>query len=371
MRFLVSYLRLDHPGGTETYALTVAEQLERLGHDATLVTWLDGAMSARARARGLRVLLPEEVEPGAAEVIVASDGATLLALAGRNPSATRIMVMHSIEFNAQKPPQVADACQAVVVLSDRTRRHAAALAVAPRIVRLRHPVDLDRYRLLPAPRRPVGRVAIFGHVAAGAKVGAISEACRSAGLEPSVVGRSGGTATTAPEHAIGDVDAVIGIGRCALEGATARRPVYIAGPAGIDGWLRPELYDDFERDGFAGCATSRTRGISSDELMQPPSSEEVQVLYEQVTRQHDARAHAEELVGLARELGAPAGPVRGPVDEMARLVRLEFNARERADQAERRGRRRVGYLVMRHKLPRYVTAGVRSRWTRFRRRRRA
>jgi len=369
MRVLVSYLRLKHPGGTEVYALTVAEQLERLGHDATLVTWLEGAMSERARAHGVRVIAPDAVKPGAAEVIVASDAATLLALAERVPTAVRIMVMHSVEYNAQTPPQVPDACQAVVVLSDRVQRRAEALAVTPRVVRLRHPVDVDRYRLLPWPQRPPRRVALFGHIAGGARPDAFSAACRAAGLEPRVIGLPGGNATTEPEHAIGEVDMVVGIGRCALEGAAARRPVYVAGPAGIDGWLRPELYTTFERDGFCGQAMSRTDGMRPGDLADPPSPDEVQTLYEQVTQEHDARVHAEELVALARELGAPPGPVRGPVDEISRLVRLEFSARERADAAERRGRGRVAYKVMRRPLPRYIAAGIRSRFARLRKRR--
>ena len=370
MRVLVSYLRLKHPGGTEVYALTVAEQLERLGHDATLVTWLEGAMSERARARGLRVIAPDAVNPGTAEVIVASDAATLLTLAERDPTAVRIMAMHSVEYNAQTPPQLPDACQAVVVMSDRVQRRAEALAITPRVVRLRHPIDLDRYRLLPWPQRPPRRAAIFGHIAGGARPDAFAAACRSAGLEPSVVGLPGGTATTEPEQAIGQVDVVVGIGRCALEGATARRPVYVAGPAGVDGWLRPELYTTLERDGFSGQAITRTDGMLPEELADPPSPDEVQVLYEQVTRGHDARVHAEELIALARELGAPPGPVRGPVDEISRLVRLELNARERANAAERRGRRRVAYMVMRRPLPRYIAAGIRSRFRRLRKRRR-
>lgn len=371
MRILVSYLRLKHPGGTEVYALTVAEQLERLGHDAILVTWLDGPMSERARARGLRVITPEAVRPGAAELIVASDAATLLALVERVPEAGRIMVMHSTAYTAQTPPQLPDVCQAVVVLNDRVQRRAEALAITPRIARLHHPIDLDRYRLLPWPQRPPRRAAIFGHIAGGAHPDSFAAACRAAGLEPTAVGVATGTATTEPERVIGDADLVIGIGRCALEGATARRPVYVAGPAGVDGWLRPDLYATLERDGFSGQARSRTDGMLHEELADPPSRDEVQTVYEQVTREHDARVHAEQLVALARELGAPDGPVRGPLDEIARLVRLELSARERASVAERRGRGRVAHKIMRRPLPRYIAAGIRSRLRRFRKRTRS
>jgi hypothetical protein len=368
MRVLVSYLRLKHPGGTEVYALTVAEHLERLGHDATLVTWVDGPMSERARARGLRVIAPEAVEPGTADAIVASDAATLLALAGRDSAAIRIMVMHSVEFNMQTPPQLPDACQAIVAMSDRVQRRAEALAVAPRVVRLRHPIDLDRYQLLPWPQRPPRRAGIFGHIAGGTRHDSFSLACVSAGLEPIVVGRQAGTATTEPDRALAEVDIVVGIGRCALEGAAARRPVYVAGVAGVDGWLRPELYTTLERDGFTGRALPRATGVDPEELAHPPSPDEVQILYEQITREHDARVHAEQLVQLARELGAPTGPVRGPVDELARLARLELSARERADDAERRARSRVAYLVMRRELPRSIASALSIRVKRLLRR---
>lgn len=368
MRVLVSYLRLKDPGGTEVYALTVAEQLERLGHDAALVTWIEGPMSDRARARGLRVIAPDAVQCGTAELIIASDAATLLTLTARAPTAIRIMVMHSVEYNAQTPPQLQDACQAVVVLNDRVQRRAERLAVAPRVVRLRHPIDLDRYQLLPRPQRPARTIAIFGRISGGYRLDSFPAACRSAGLEPRVVGRPGGTATTEPERAIGQVDAVIGIGRCALEGAIARRPVYVAGPVGVDGWLRPELYATFERDGFSGRALSRTTGMRAEELGDPPTLDEVQTLYEQVTREHDARVHAEQLVEVARDIGSPEEPVRGCVEEISRLVRLEHNARERADAAERRGRGRVAYMATRRRLPRVIARRFSRRFTRRRRR---
>ncbi len=341
MRVLVSYLRLKDPAGTEAYALTVAEQLERLGHDAVLVTWVEGAMSERARSRGLRVITPPDVGEGSADVILANDGATLLTLALAVPGATRVMVMHSAENTAQTPPQLPGACQAVVVQSDRLQRRAAALAVETPIVRLRHPIDLERFRLLPWAQWPPRRAAIFGHIAATLGGTTIAGACRAAGLDPSPVGIQGGTATTEPEHAIGATDVVIGIGRCAVEAAAARRPVYVAGPAGIDGWLRPESYAELEADGFTGMALPRNAPAVAAELREPPPLEDVLTLYEIVTREHDARVHAEQLVVLARELGAPAGPPRGDVDEIARLIRLELGARERADAAERLGRTRV------------------------------
>jgi hypothetical protein len=343
MRFLVSFNHLEQPGGSQVYALTVAEQLERLGHDAILVTWQEGEMSTEARARGLRVIAPEAVVAGDAEAIVASDAATLLALAERDPPAVRIMVMHSSEYILQTPPQLPGACQAIVVLNENIRRRAEALAVSVPIVRLRQPVDLERYRRLTPPRRPPRRMLIFGNLPRGPRPDSMSEACRAAGLEPVVVGGPGLT-TTKPEQALDEADAVLGIGRCALEGLAARRPVYVAGPAGADGWIRAENFTALEADGFSGRGALRRDGSPNlaDDFVCAPEPEEVQILYERVVREHDAGVHAEDLVALARQLGPPDGPCPGPLAEMARLVRLELSAHKRAAAAERAIRTRTG-----------------------------
>ena len=47
-------------GGSETYALTVARELERLGHDVTLVAEELGVGAAVAGGRGIRVARLDE-----------------------------------------------------------------------------------------------------------------------------------------------------------------------------------------------------------------------------------------------------------------------------------------------------------------------
>lgn len=47
---------------------------------------------------------------------------------------------------------------------------------------------------------------------------------------------------------------MIGLGRSALEGIAAGRPVIVHGVPGADGWVTPERYPAMESDGFAGLA---------------------------------------------------------------------------------------------------------------------
>jgi hypothetical protein len=55
VRFVVSHLEMVGFGGTESYVLTVAEGLERLGHDVVIHTPQIGPSGHFARERGLRV----------------------------------------------------------------------------------------------------------------------------------------------------------------------------------------------------------------------------------------------------------------------------------------------------------------------------
>jgi hypothetical protein len=338
VRVAVAYERLEFPAGTEVYVVTIAEQLQRLGHTVTIVTPREGPMSEGARRLGLSVKHPAAVTADDAEVVVACDSAGLLELSARAPAATRIMVVHSTDYVLQTPPQLDGACDAVVVLNDRTKRFAESLAVDVPVIRLRQPIDVARYWFLAAPRRPLRRAAVFGHVPVAGVEGTAESACRAAGIEPVGIGQQADAVVLDPERLIDETDAVIGIGRCALEGMAARRPVFVAGPVGADGWIRLETFDALESDGFSGRAQGRGTIVHdlAAALVEPPPVDEVQQLYERVQRDHEARVHAEQLIALARELGATSGHVLGPATEMARLVRIELLAHEHLGVTEKR-----------------------------------
>ncbi len=177
---------------------------------------------------------------------------------------------------------------------------------------------------------------MFGTLAGGGTADAFPAAIRAAGLEPVPIG-IGGAATTEPERELARTDAVLGIGRCALEGLAARRPVLLGGPAGLDGWVTPETFDRFEADGFSGRATAAAfdPSVLTAQLAAPPDRAAVHALYERVEREHDAAAHAEQIVALARELGAPPGPAPTALEEISRLTRIELRAQGRTETAER------------------------------------
>lgn len=75
MRILLSSENFDGFGGTETYVLTVAQELERLGHQAWIYAPRGGGIAEHARAQGVRVVGQSEL-PIACDAVIAQDAAT-------------------------------------------------------------------------------------------------------------------------------------------------------------------------------------------------------------------------------------------------------------------------------------------------------
>jgi hypothetical protein len=344
MRILLSHDSCEGFGGTETYMLTVAEQLQRTGHDVSIFAVKLGPAAEEARQRGLRVFSYQGL-PESCDVVLAQDAGTCLEMSQRYPSAARIMTAHSSDYPLQCPPQLPGVCQAIVALNDRMLLWAQGLEWAPRIVRLRQPVDMDRFRLPRARRSGRRRILVLSNYPFGTRAEQIAAACEEAGWELKWL--AGGTIT--PEEQIANSDAVLGLGRSALESMAAARAALVLGPLGGDGWVTPINYSQIEGDGFVGQATARVLDRSA--LVSELSSWEPTMgnyNRDMVARHHDVRQHASELVALAREIGAPNTTPYGCEAELARLVRLEHQRTNAVYAARRESDRLVGELDQAH-----------------------
>ena len=332
MRILLSFEFLGL-GGTETYTVTVARELERLGHDAAIHSPVGGDMVPSARAAGLEVLGLDRVPP-ACDLIIAGDAATALDLGERYREAVVVFVAHSVEHMLQAPPQIADRVDAVVVLNDRVRRAVEARAWHAPVVRLRQPVDRLRFTRLSPPRPRAARVLVSTNYITGPRSELIEEACRRAELELSWVGGTS-TATPTPELAISAADVVMGLGRSVLEGMAAGRAAYVYGVLGGDGWVTPESYPAMEANGFAGTAdpdiTLDAERLAADLRRWSPGMGETNS--DLTCAHHGVHEHATALVELAEQLGGDRRREVAPVAELARLVRLQWRSAGEAQRA--------------------------------------
>lgn len=334
MRVVVSHLKFAAFAGTETYTLTVAQQLEHLGHDTTIYAPETGGMAESAVRQGVRVVSSAAKLPRSCDAVFAQDAATAYELAGRYPSAVRTCTVHSAHNSMTTPPQLEHASHIVVVLNDRLARRAANLAFCPEVVRLRQPIDLKRFNLgapVGEPRRRP-RVLMLGNYD-DLRIGMVEEAARRAGMEFNLLGAQN-RVSAAPEHAIADAEIVVSAGRGALEGMAGGRAVYIFTVAGGDGWVTPSTYPSLESDGFSGRATRETidvdRLTADLEAWKPGMGEPNRDL---AWANHDAERHANDLLELVHRLDSSPPPVPQQLDEVARLVRLEWYSSARAETA--------------------------------------
>lgn len=325
MRIVVTSHDLEL-GGTQTYALTVAEQLQRLGHEVTIHAAELGPAAEIARERGLQLAETERGLPDETDAVLAQDSMMSYRMADRYPTTPQVFRCPTELFDLQLPPQLPGIVGALMVVSDRFADRLRALAVTQEIVRLRQPVDTERFAARAAIRERPRRAILIGNYLHGERLDMLVEAWGAEGVECVRM-----DSTLPPEAAIGDADVVVAKGKTAIEGMACSRAVYLYDEFGCDGWVTPESYPAMEADNFAGQATAfiPTRASLRAAIADYDSAMGI-ANRDIVTRSHSARKHAQELAQLMAGL-APRAPLQDvPLRELARLVRVQWATESRA-----------------------------------------
>lgn len=330
MRIVLASQSLAGLGGSETYVVTVADHLQRLGHDVWLHALDHGTGSDHARSLGVRVAERPEQLPPDPEAIVVQDGAVAALLAERHPSAPQVFVAHSDVFDLQLPLGVPGLTAAVVALYDRVEQRVRAHSGAPRVVRLSQPIDVERFKPRSAlPQRP--RVALtFGNYVHGGRLELLRQACERAGLELRHVGGYGSGTTSDPAGVLNEADVVFGKARVVLEAMACGRAVYVFDHNGAEGWVTDADRGALAADNFGG--QSAPIEIDADRLAADLARYDAAsglANRDFVVARHAATKHAAALVELLREVAAAppaAPPADAPLRELARIVRLHHRA---------------------------------------------
>ncbi len=323
-------------GGTETYLLTVANELQRLGHEVGIYAGAGGEQVEVARRRGFSTVVEERRLPARPQVVISQHAESAYAMALRYPESVRVYVAHSPIFQPQRPPLLSGTCHAIVALNERVKLQCESLAVDTEVARLRQPVDTARFTDRGARGR-LRRVLMLGNhfgdrLYRNHRI--VAEACEDLGLELDHIG-TGGRASTSPEIEIPAADVVVGIGRCVLETMACGRAAYVFGNRGGDGWVTGETYPVLEARGFAGTATDTV--VDAERLradLEHFEEDMGQINRHLALTHHDAVRHAAELVALFERLepGPPAN--RSLLEPLAGMVRVQWETDERVALAE-------------------------------------
>jgi hypothetical protein len=326
------------PGGSESYVLTVAEQLERLGHGVVIYAVETGAMSEFATERRLAVVSEPDELDGRCDAIIVQDSVVAYRLAEHYPHTPQLFRAASDLYDLQLPPALPGLVGGVVVCSERVWARIAALAAGHRVHRLRQPIDTERFvpagALADSPRIAL----LLGNYLRGDRLTAITSALEAHGLEVRSAGRRG-QPTCSPERAIWDADIVVAKGRAALEGMACGKAVFVYDQFGGDGWVTTDSYAAMEADNFAGVsgppiATSTQLAAELDGYSTTMGT----INRELALSHHGARAHAHELCALLDGLDAPADLRQAPLLELSRLAGVQWRTELRALSLEEASR---------------------------------
>ncbi|HEU5142529.1 MAG TPA: hypothetical protein VFU04_05165 [Solirubrobacterales bacterium] len=330
-------------GGSESYLLTVAEQLDRLGHEVSIYAAERGLGTEVALDRGLGLIGEAELDDDFDAALV-QDAGVSLQIAAHCPGVPQLFVAHSGMFDLQAPPQLPGIVGAIVVLNDRIADRMRSFATGVDVVRLRQPIDTQRFTprgsLPEVPRRAL----LLSNNPNADRLTLLQSACENVGIELERVGGAAGQ-TVDPRPQLAAADVVIGYGRSILEAMACGRAAYVYDWKGGDGWVTADSYPGIEAEGFAGCSDEMPDVERLTDDLHRYSASMGPVNHDLIYAHHRANLHAQELVKLARGLGeAPERP-RAPLQEMARLVRLEWRARGELQAMARESAHLHGRLI--------------------------
>lgn len=333
--------------GVQTYALTVADAMQRNGHDVWLCSAELGDVAEYAEALGLRVCADPAELPGDLDAAVAHSAVASHELAVGQPSLPQVFIAHGRFFDNYVPPQIDGRVGAIVTLGAFAAARVDGGALGVRHVTLRQPIDRTRFRERSPIREQARSALLLSNYVEGERLERLRAACDLAGLEFRHVGATGEGSTTRPEDAINAADIVFGKGRAIVEAMACGRAAYVYDMWGNDGWVTPETYAAFEARGFGGAAEDRDAGaqeIAADLARYSPELGAWGAAL--AVREHAVDDHATALIALCRDAAGSSAPPEVELDarrELARLARVswrhEGQAHVLSEQMKAQGRR--------------------------------
>lgn len=331
MRVVIATRRLAHPGGSETFVLTVAEALAQLGHDVVLFTHEFGAIAEEAQRRQLPVKTQQRQLPVDVDATIALDRSLAIDMAIHYPRAIRLYAMHT-SLEEWLPPPEPGIVFATLAPNARFEAIARGCVGAGAVIRMRQPIDIARF----SPRAWAGEkprnVLLIGNYSGteGQRISRLKEAWGAFDLQWRQLGMP--SPTVNPAEAMAHADIVVGYGRSIIEAMACGRPAYVHEHSGSDGWVTHETYERLEADGFAGTAGRPHPELStlkSDFAIYSPGLGRVG--QDLVRIHHDARLVVAGIVQAITELSPASPPDRVGLYGLQRLADSHMRAEAKAE----------------------------------------
>ena len=328
MRLVLSTFSLASLRGSETYPLTLANGLERFGHEVTVYVTELGEMAIRARAGGICVVGNEDALPAVPDALIVQDAVSSLELADRYPRVSQLFISHADAIGLQAPPQLPGLVAAVVVFNDRVSGACVRSPNPRRSCECASPwtsTGLPRALRSNTPQQ----LLVLSNYMRGQRREILEGVCKDLRLRCHTTGAHAAPAAD-PRPDILAVDIFVGYGRSILEAMACGRAAYVFDHKGGDGWVTPERYPLLEADGFGGRATPQP--LDAERLRSELTEYRPEMGIanrDLVVGMHSAHTHANDVVAVLRRLPRSARATGQPLRELARVTRRQWHAESR------------------------------------------
>jgi hypothetical protein len=316
MRIVVAMRMPSAGGGVRSYVDTIAEQIQRCGHDLTVFSRDDGDWRDHFDQRGVRSATRRADLPREVDVVLAQDQPSSYEMAELLSGVPQAFVWHGNTYDADMAPQLDGLVGLIVSLYHGPNARFHAASVKPPVLELTQPIAVARFTpTAPIGERPRRAVAISNYLT-GVRQEIIERACAIAGIELELYGANQRRTALEPQIEINRSDIVFGKGRAAMEGMACGRAVYVYDFVGSDGWITPEK--------LPRLLVADPELIAAELADYSPAMGEVN--RDLALANFSPVAHVARLItALENLVGDGAGPHNDAVFELGRLARASWS----------------------------------------------
>lgn len=255
-------------GGTELYALEVAVELLRRGHQPVIFSPILGTVAEEARAAGIPVAATPGQLTDVPDIIHGQHHPETVTALLRFPHSPAVFFCLSARHWNEIPPLHPRIYRYVACDRATHERLTREWGLDPaRVDVVRNFVDLQKFRpRSPLPVRPQRALVFSNYATEHTHVPAVRAACEARGIVLDVVGAEAGLQSNEPEHLLGQYDLVFAKARSAIEALAVGAAVIVCDFDGVGPMVLPSNVEELLADNF-GYRT-QTAPLRSDIVLE-------------------------------------------------------------------------------------------------------
>lgn len=263
MRILIAMRQPSLGGGVRGHVETVAQEMQRTGHDVWIFSHDDLPWREEVEARGLRTLGSLEHLEQEFDVAIAHDQPSIYDVVAAKPGLPIAFVWHGNVYDVDMAAQLDGAVQLIFQPYGPLPTRADSTSVKVPQVSVRQPIDVhNRFVPLSQISATPRKALMLSNYTTDVMRELLVEACGRAGIELTLRGFHEVDGPVArPEFAINDVDIVFGKGRVIMEAMACGRAAYVYDFFGSDGFVTDENLETLLSSGIGGSSTEMVASV--------------------------------------------------------------------------------------------------------------